>query len=74
MTAWIALADKAPATGTWVLMYLSRYMGVDRYRAGFYMGPDKWLSAANACENVGALSDRNVTHWMPLPDAPAVKA
>lgn len=73
MTAWIALAEEAPAVGTWVLMYLSRYMGVDRYRSGVYMGPAAWLSAANARENVGSLSDRDVTHWMPLPAAPAVK-
>lgn len=67
---WISLTSEAPAIGTWVLMYLARYMGSDRYRAGLYMGPDEWLSAANAHEGVGSLSDRDVTHWMRLPPAP----
>jgi hypothetical protein len=72
---WIALSARRPEVGAWVLMYLTRYGGVDRYRAGMYMGPDDWLSAANLVEmgrgTGGALlRDADVSHWLPLPDPP----
>ncbi len=68
---WIRLADQAPEIGAWVLMYLAKYGGMDRYRAGMYMGPDDWMSAANFNEPLGLLRDEYVTHWMPLPGSPS---
>lgn len=72
---WIALTDRKPNEGAWVLMYLTRYAGVDKYRAGMYMGPNDWMSAANAYEmQVGTgtalLKDSDISHWMPLPNPP----
>lgn len=71
---WIALAERRPDVGAWVLMYLARYAGVDRFRAGMHMGRDDWMSAANAADIMKGdgtlLPDAAVSHWMPLPDPP----
>jgi hypothetical protein len=70
---WIALSEQAPEVGAWVLMYLTRYGGVDRYRAGMYMGPDDWMSAANWAETLASkppIRDADVSHWMSLPSSP----
>jgi len=68
---WKALSAERPEVGAWVLMYLTKFGGVDRYRAGMYMGPNDWMSAANVGEPMGLLSDSDVSHWMPLPAPPA---
>jgi hypothetical protein len=74
MGEWISLSERRPAEGEWVLMYLAeryaKYAGVDLYRAGMYMGPNDWMSAANIAERRGVLPDEWVSHWMPLPPAP----
>jgi hypothetical protein len=67
---WVRLTTKRPREGEWVLMYLSRYGGVDRYRAGMHMGVDDWMSAANTYEPNALLRDVDVEYWMPLPPAP----
>lgn len=68
---WIPLAERRPDEGAWVLMYLTKYGGMDRYRAGMYMGPNDWMSAANAVERTGPLlPDSMISHWMILPDPP----
>jgi hypothetical protein len=69
-TPWKVLTEEAPPVGAWVLMYLRRYGGVDRYRAGLYMGPNDWMSAANWAEPHALLRDADVTHWQLLPRPP----
>lgn len=70
MADWIPLAQQRPGEGAWVLMYLTKYAGMDRYRAGMHMGPDDWMSAANWREPNALLRDVDVSHWQPLPDPP----
>ena len=50
---------------------VTKYAGVDRYRAGMHMGVDDWMSAANGHEPGGLLRDADVSHWQALPDPPA---
>ena len=70
-TNWISLQKERPEVGAWVLMYLSRYLGMDKFRAGMYMGPDDWMSAANWNEPKALLRDLDISHWMPLPEPPS---
>ena len=67
---WISVKDELPKNGTWVLMYISEYAGVDKYRAGMYHKDEDgydWLSAANT------FGHPTVTHWRLLPKPPESK-
>ena len=65
---WMSLSDDGPPeVGTWVLMYLNKYMGVDKYRTGMYMGSNDWMSAANWNEPRGLLNDADVMLYAELP-------
>ncbi len=65
---WIDTKEKVPEVGEWVLMFLVKEYaaGVDRFRAGLYMGPDDWMSGANWKEPKGLLPDRAVSHYILL--------
>ena len=74
MSEWISVETALPESGQWVLMYGEGYGGVDRYRAGFYIGSQKrfpdqhdvWLSAANLVPG----DKFTTTHWRELPPPP----
>lgn len=58
MSKWISVKDSLPKEGQYVLYYCVNYGKIDKTQ--YYL--DTFLATSKAFNNV--------THWMPLPDAP----
>lgn len=75
---WVKLKDQRPEPGQEIIMYLAYYVGINRYRAGRYEGPDKWHPASCAyfpCKDgFGCLLDKEIEAWMPMPSPPPLEA
>jgi hypothetical protein len=63
---WISVEERLPERSTRVLAYSKKYNEVNVY---YYGGADEWW------DNDGWASAKyyEITHWMPLPEAPKMK-
>lgn len=77
MSEWISVKDKIPAILKDVLVYRLSYENneglvifkmhpVDRYKVAFLDSKGSW----HLHEDLEIKINSNITHWMPLPDAP----
>ena len=59
---WISVKDRLPETEDHVLCCTQSKKGDQNIVRGYYRQDGIWVSGMNS----------NVTHWMPLPDPPAI--
>lgn len=61
MTEWISASEELPPYGEKVIVNVSRKTVDDRVFIGVHVpSPDRWY--------VSGFSEKNVTHWRPLPE------
>lgn len=70
MTEWIKCSERLPERETYCLaVYRNKFLGFDHQAIKcLYRTDEYWISEAGY-----RYLKQNITHWMPLPDAPEVE-
>jgi len=61
---WISTNRRLPHPGSGVFMYIEKFSGVGKFRAGKFVNDDEWLFDA------GILRNNEISHWQLLPERP----
>ena len=64
----VSVVDKLPNIGDYSLILMEVDQNIER---GKYIGDGDWKG--NWCSTVGRNATYKVTHWMPMPELPAIK-
>lgn len=64
---WFSVAERLPENSQDVLIYTVKQKLIKK---GFFILKDQWSRPNIFIAEMGYFSINDVTHWMPLPDAP----
>jgi hypothetical protein len=69
---WISVKDRLPETGEEVWVWV-KYLRMKGRRASS-TGTESWIDRQDGTWAMGSAKNFKVTHWQPLPDAPAPRS